>query len=161
MSCRKTHPLPGEDRCGHAHRLTAQVHLRAAHVVDLTWRSDDERSCRQTDRDTQVRDSKIKDYQHEVWLQRRLHVSLKQDETGRRNPSERKPSVTQRNSVCCERARCGFSCRKEFSVFRGMKVDYHPSLSVTASGVNRNPFNFSSTIKTQSKMSLINTENMM
>lgn len=45
-----TNLLPGEDRCGHAHCLTAQEHLRATHVVHLTRWSDDDRSCRHTDR---------------------------------------------------------------------------------------------------------------
>lgn len=40
--------LPGEDRCGHAHSLTAQVHLRAAHVVDFTRRGDNHWSCTHT-----------------------------------------------------------------------------------------------------------------
>ena len=42
-----THLLPGEHRCGHAHRLTAQVHLGAAHVVHLSWRGDDGGGCRE------------------------------------------------------------------------------------------------------------------
>lgn len=50
LTMRQTHLLPGENRCGHAHRLTTQVHLRAAHVVDFTWRSDDDWGCRPTDR---------------------------------------------------------------------------------------------------------------
>ena len=45
---RKTYLLPGEDRCGHAHSLTAQVHLRAAHVVDFTRRGDNHWSCTHT-----------------------------------------------------------------------------------------------------------------
>ena len=45
----QTHLLPGEYRCWHTHRLTAQVHLRATHIVDLTWWSDNDWSCKQTE----------------------------------------------------------------------------------------------------------------
>lgn len=43
---RETYLLPGEDGCGHADRLTAQVNLRAAHVEHFTRWRDDERRCK-------------------------------------------------------------------------------------------------------------------
>lgn len=40
--------LPGEDRCGDTHCLTAEVNLRSTHIVDLTWSCDNGWSCRQS-----------------------------------------------------------------------------------------------------------------
>lgn len=43
----------------------------------------------------------------------------------------------QRNLVCSERAQFAFSCRKEFGVFRGMKVDYHHSQTVPVGALHK------------------------